>query len=121
MKIIIAGGRDFDNYEILKEYMDHAISLLGSSKVTIISGAARGADSLGELYAEENNFDIERFPAEWEKYGKGAGFKRNNQMADHADALIAFWDGESRGTQHMINTAKKKQIQVRVVKYNNDA
>ena len=58
-----------------------------------------------------------RFPADWDKYGKAAGYKRNGEMARNADALIAFWDGKSRGTKHMIDLAKKYDLQARVVMY----
>ena len=115
MKIIIAGGRDFLDFDLMSSKLDHYTSNL--KDIEIVSGGANGADSLGEKYANLNNHSIKRFPADWDKYGKGAGFKRNCQMANYADALIAFWDGSSRGTQHMINTANKKGIQVKIVKY----
>ena len=61
------------------------------------------------------NYPIKRFPADWENLGRGAGYVRNVQMAFYADALIAFWDGESRGTKHMIDIAKEKGLMVRVI------
>ena len=83
----------------------------------IVSGGARGADSLGEKYSDEEGFDLEVYPAQWDKYGKRAGFRRNEQMAEVADALIAFWDGKSHGTKHMIDIMNNKNLEVRVVKY----
>lgn len=85
--------------------------------VTIISGGATGADALGEQFAKANNLELIVVPANWEKYGRAAGPKRNAEMAEMIDALIAFWDGKSRGTKNMIETAEKKGLLVRVVNY----
>ena len=115
MKVIIAGGREFKDFDLMIRKMDLFTSKL--DEVEIVSGTAKGADLLGEEYAKIRNHSIKRFPADWDKFGKGAGFKRNTEMAEYADALIAFWDGESKGTMHMINIAKKKGLQVKVVKY----
>jgi hypothetical protein len=114
-KVIIAGGRDFNDYDLLCSKCN--VILKNKKNVEIVSGAARGADELGEQYASEKAYDIKQFPADWDKYGKSAGYKRNKQMAEYADALIAFWDGKSRGTKHMIDLAKEKNLLVRVVKY----
>lgn len=116
MKVIIAGTRDFSDYNLLTKVCDFMLSKAKS--VEIISGGARGADSLGEKYAQDRGYACNRLPADWEKYGKAAGYKRNSEMANIADSLIAFWDGKSRGTQHMINTAKKKGLQIKIVNYN---
>ncbi len=102
-KVIVAGGREF-------KQRTHSI--------VIVSGTARGADTLGERYAQERGYSIEQYPADWEHAGKAAGFIRNAQMASVADALIAFWDGQSRGTAHMIELARKHELQVRVVPFN---
>jgi glycerophosphoryl diester phosphodiesterase len=85
-----------------------------------VSGGARGADTFGEQYAKVHGFDIKQFLPDWEGKGKGAGFIRNAEMADYADYLIAFWDGESRGTKHMIDTALSKGLEVHVYRYRND-
>lgn len=115
MKVIIAGSRYFNNYELLRQYVDHILQNVSQKEsIEIVSGGAKGADELGERYAKERGYKITRFPAEWNKYGRAAGPKRNEQMGDYADALIAFWDGESRGTKHMIEYAKKKNLLVRV-------
>jgi len=83
----------------------------------VVSGTARGADKWGERYARRFNYIITKFPADWNKYGKSAGYIRNKQMAEYADHLIAFWDGESKGTKHMINLATKQGIIVDVIEY----
>ena len=114
MKIIIAGGRTFDNYELLFEKCEQAFSL--QTEIEIVTGKCVGADSLGEQYAKEKGYKITEFPADWDKYGKAAGYKRNEQMALYADALIAFFDGESKGTKLMIELAKKHELKVKVVK-----
>jgi len=115
MKVIIAGGREFKNMELMTKKMDFFLSNV--TDIEIVSGKARGADAIGEEYAKLRNYPIVEFPANWDKYKKGAGYKRNVEMADYADALVAFWDGESRGTQHMINIANKRGIQVKIIKY----
>lgn len=110
MKVIIAGSRGFNDYNKLKYEVD---KIIGNKKdVTIISGRARGADRLGERYAKERGIPVIYFPANWDRYGRSAGIIRNTEMAKHADVLIAFWDGESRGTRHMIQTAQKYGLKV---------
>ncbi len=115
IKVIIAGGRDFSDYSELCRICD--IAFKSYPQVEIVSGMAQGADLLGERYANDRGHLIKQFPADWDKYGKGAGFRRNVEMADYAGALLAFWDGSSKGTLHMINTAKKKGLKVKVIKY----
>lgn len=115
MKVIIAGSRNFNDYDKLKEVCNHLLSR--QKTVEIVSGAARGADKLGEKYALEKGYSIKQFPADWEKHGKRAGYLRNEEMAKYGDALIAFWDGESKGTEHMINLAKKYNLKIKVVKF----
>jgi hypothetical protein len=118
-RVIIAGGRDFCNKELLFQKADLLLKeqIKKGNQIIIISGGAKGADKLGEVYAKDRRFTAEIYPADWEKFGKSAGYKRNVQMADIANALIAFWDGESKGTKHMIDIAKKKNLAVRVVNY----
>ena len=114
MKVIIAGSRDFNDYETLKKVCDFMLSR--QDEVEIVSGTARGADQLGERYAREMGYPIKQFPADWSK-GKSAGYLRNEDMAKYGDALIAFWDGSSKGTEHMINLAKKRGLKVKVHKF----
>lgn len=117
-RVIIAGTRNFSNYELLKEKCDNILSAKRKdSHIVILSGTAKGADRLGERYARERGFLLRRFPADWDKDGNKAGPIRNAKMADNADALIAFWDGTSRGTAHMIMTAKEKGLATRVINY----
>lgn len=117
-KVIIAGGRHFDNYTLLKERCDYFLqNKLKECQVIIISGHATGADALGERYAQERGLECEQYPADWKTHGRAAGPIRNAQMAEVADALIAFWDGQSRGTANMINLAKSKGLKVAVVRY----
>lgn len=113
-KVIVAGSRSFDDYDLLKETLDKAFSK--HMPTHILCGEAKGADTLGKQYAKEHNILVESYPADWKTYGKQAGFIRNEQMADNADALIAFHVNDSAGTKHMINTAKKQGLQVRVIK-----
>lgn len=118
-RVIIAGTRDFNDYNLLKSSCDYMLSkkVESGEEIVIISGGASGADALGEQYAKERGYKILRYPAQWKKYGRQAGPMRNREMADNADALIAYWDGESRGTKNMIEEAKKRGLQVAVKNY----
>lgn len=117
-KVIIAGSRGFSNYKLLREKCNEYLREKRKEyNIIIISGGARGADTLGEKYAKDEGFSLEVFPANWNKFGKAAGFKRNEQMAEVADALIAFWDGKSHGTKHMIEIMENKNLLVKVVNY----
>ena len=114
-RVIIAGSRDFNDYEVLQTVCDNLLAKKKQThNIVIISGTAKGADSLGEQYARERGYVVKRFPADWQQYGKAAGPIRNRQMTDNADALIAFWDGHSTGTQNMIMEAKKKGMVVKI-------
>lgn len=94
--------------------MKHAFS---NKQIIIISGHARGADSLGELFARENHLQLEVYPADWSTHGKGAGHIRNAEMAQVSDCLVAFWDGESKGTKNMINNMKRLGKPVLIYNY----
>ena len=115
MKVIIAGSRNFNDYKKLCKICDHLLQ--NQANIEIISGAAKGADQLGEKYASEKGYRIKKFPANWNKYGKSAGPKRNEEMANYADVLIAFWDGKSRGTKNMIELANKRKLNVLIFYY----
>lgn len=118
IKIIIAGGRDFQNYELLVKNCNQIIEFLAkSNKVEIVSGCARGADNLGIKYAIEKGITTSLFPANWNEHGKTAGFIRNKEMANHANALILFWDGKSKGSRHMLDTMQKLNKPVYIIKY----
>ncbi len=107
-KVVIAGCRYYADYDEAKIYIDGCLAdIIKEYTVVIISGGASGADSIGERYAMEHGLEIERYPADWKKYGKSAGPIRNQQMADICDFVICFWDGQSRGTRSMIDCAKK--------------
>ena len=115
IKIVIAGCRDYNNYEEAKEYINLCISSIRyGNKIIILSGGASGAYKIGERYAKENGFEVELYPADWEKYGKSAGPIRNKLMAENCDCVICFWDGKSRGTKSMIEYAKMFDKKLRV-------
>ena len=113
-KVIIAGYRDFNDFNFLEEKLNEILT--NNNNIEIVSGTARGVDQMGERYALKNNIPVKRFPANWDKYGKRAGYLRNDEMAKYADALIAFWNGTSRGTGHMIDLAKRNGLEVTVIK-----
>jgi len=102
MKIIIAGSRTITNYHYVKTVMKQSGWL--DDITVIVSGCAAGVDTIALKYAE--NFDITtaEFPADWKKYGKGAGYHRNVEMAQYADRLIAIQQNFSKGTDHMVQT-----------------
>ena len=114
-KVIVCGSRSFNDYGLLKSRLDRILSL--KSDVEIVSGKARGADCLGEKYASKHDLPLTQFPALWDKYGRSAGFRRNHSMADYSDACVAFWDGKSRGTAHMIDLCREKGLPVRVIRF----
>ena len=107
VKLAIVGSRTFFDYKVLKKTLDDISTEHGLIYVEIISGGAKGADTLGEKYAEEYKIPTKIFPAEWKKYGKKAGFKRNVDIIENCDLCVCFWDGESHGTQHDINLCKE--------------
>ena len=118
-RVIIAGSRSFNDYVLLRE---QCLSILQEKmrthRVIIVSGHARGADSLGERFAKEFRLPFELHPAKWRLLGRAAGMVRNAEMAKCSDALIAFWNGESSGTRHMINFARKRGLEISVIDLN---
>jgi hypothetical protein len=112
VKVIIAGSRRITEYDTVV----CAVTDSWFAITEVISGGAAGVDRLGERYAKEHNLPFRVFPADWNRHGKYAGYKRNVEMAKNADALIAIWDGESRGTKHMIDIADLYGIQIYVHK-----
>lgn len=113
MITIIAGSRDFTDYEKLDKCIDEVASYAWLIS-RVISGGARGADELGELWAKKMDIPVDVYPAEWDTYGKSAGYVRNEAMAQRAEALVAFWDGKSKGTKNMIDIAIKFGLYVKV-------
>jgi hypothetical protein len=116
MRIIIAGSRSFSDRHLLYQKMDALVAKQGGI-VTVISGTAKGADKLGEEWARDRGYPVKRYPADWDAYGKSAGYKRNVEMAEDADACVVFWDGESKGAKHMIDIAKEHGLNLRVVRF----
>jgi YspA, cpYpsA-related SLOG family len=110
MRVIIAGSRTIRQYAKVCE----AVQLSGFAISRVVSGLAEGVDMLAVRYALEHGLPCDPFPADWKKWGRRAGYLRNEQMAHHADALIAVWDGKSPGTRHMIEVAKAHGLPVYV-------
>ena len=109
MKTIIAGSR---NLYPTHTQIDAAVAASGFTITEEVSGTAPGVDRCGEQWAAAREIPIASFPANWALHGRSAGYKRNAEMAAYAEALIAFWDGKSKGTLHMIDLAKKHGLQV---------
>jgi len=112
-KVIIAGGRDFTNYQMVEDHCDRILK--NKENIEIVSGGATGVDALAETYSVKKGFQFIKFSANWKEYGKAAGPIRNRQMAKYADALIAFWNGQSRGTKNMIELAAKESLKTRII------
>ncbi len=113
MRVIVAGSRTYTNRNKVYKVLD---KLYAQRKdIEIVSGLAKGPDLFGKDWADSNNVKVHKFPANWGKYGKRAGPIRNEEMAKFSDALIAFWDGESRGTLNMINLANQYSLKVVVI------
>ena len=110
MKVIIAGSRNLENYLLVVQAMQRC----GYDITEVVSGCATGVDTLGERWARSNNLPIKEMPANWNRDGSAAGPIRNRKMAENAEALIALWDGKSRGTKNMIETAQKLGLMVYV-------
>lgn len=119
IKLIIAGGRDFTDYNLLQIETQRFLveQNFNPKEVTIISGKARGADSMGEIFATKYHFPILEFPADWNQFGKRAGPIRNEEMAKVATHLIAFWNGKSSGTKSMIGLGEKYKLISKIVQY----
>lgn len=126
LRVIIAGSRGFGqglmskgDFEIMTKCLDE---VLGKARengdcIVILSGTARGADRMGEAYAKLRGYECEQYPADWDKYGRSAGYNRNAFMARNATHLITFWDGESRGTMHMQDIMKKMEKPTRTFNF----
>lgn len=121
-RVIVAGTREFDNYSLLRMKLTDYLLPIPDEEIEIISGTARGADKLGEQYASDYNLKCIKFPADWNTYGKSAGYRRNAEMAKYASqehgVLFAFWDGKSKGTKQAIEYAERMKLDVRIIKYN---
>ena len=131
IKIIIAGGRFFNDYSLVKSKLNRILS--NQKNVEIVCGMAKGADLLGKKYSEEFGYGLAKFPSKWDdlteipckiktrkdgsKYNVLAGINRNRAMAEYADALVCFWDGESSGSKNMIDTANELGLKVRIIRY----
>lgn len=123
IRLIVAGSRGFgtdmmssNDFDVMTHCLDRLLkkAYTQQDQVIIVSGTARGADQLGERYARLRYLPIARYPANWDKHGRSAGYKRNLEMSITSTHLAAFWDGVSKGTSHMIDTMLDKRKPVRV-------
>jgi len=123
--LLVVGSRDIIDYSFIKDYLDNFIDQRYSGyQVVIVSGGARGVDSLVERYANEKGYEKVIMPAQWDLYGKSAGYRRNEQMhqflATKPDRyVIAFWDGVSKGTAHNFELAKRYENPLEIVRLGN--
>lgn len=119
LKCAIVGGRDFNDYGFMKKVLDEKFDNL-SFVDSIVSGGAKGADTLAERYAKEIGRPVVVFKPDYKKYGRGAALVRNTQIIEYSDVVYAFWDGRSRGTRDAINKAQKLGKILYVIRYNQD-
>ena len=115
LNLIIAGSRDITNTDYILDRIQHYLQNYKEDNITILSGNARGIDKIGELYAKNHNIKCNIYPADWTTFGKSAGYKRNITMSKNANSLLAFWNGQSKGTKHMIDIAKQNNLKVKIV------
>ena len=108
MKIAVIGSRNL----IVKDLGRY----LPENVTEIVSGGARGIDACAREYAKAHGIELTEFLPEYEKYGRSAPLKRNLQIIDYTDLVLAFWDGHSRGTKFVIDNCKKKNKKVTVIK-----
>ena len=121
MRIIIAGSRTITDFKIVQKAVFQALhewKKTYSDVTEVFSGCAKGVDILGQIWSTKYGKQLLLYPADWEKYGKKAGYLRNEKMAKLTDGLIAIWDGKSKGTKHMIDIANKKGLKVFVYELN---
>lgn len=115
--ILICGSRNFHDYDFLENKCNLLLSKIKKkSDIKIISGGAKGVDSLAKIYADNNSFEFAEYPANWKEYGKKAGYLRNKEMVEKCTHCIAFWNGESKGTKHSINLTKSMNKPLRIMK-----
>ena len=118
MKLIIAGGRDFNDAILLEKEVRLLISNgLIPRDFELVCGMAKGADLTAYNVCKKKGTVVHKFPANWDMYGRSAGHRRNREMGDYSDALLAFWDGKSPGTKGMIEYMRKLQKPTYVVGY----
>lgn len=116
LRTIIAGSRSFNDFATMQEMMETVPWTISA----VLNGTAPGADTMGAKWAKHNqSISVINYPAPWEEFGRRAGMMRNIVMADNADALVAIWDGRSRGTAQMIEEATKRNLVVQVIKFFN--
>lgn len=116
-KVIVAGTRDFQDYNFLCEKLDFLLSK--KTEVEIVSGTTNSADILGERYAANKHYPIAYYPLERQRFGKMAEPIRNKAMAEYADVLVTFWDGVSPGTRNLIENTKLLNKPVRIYYFGN--
>lgn len=120
MKVIIAGSRNIPKtvqHCLIDSSLTELFSQFGIVVTEVVSGTAKGGDKVGEERAKLNNIPIKKFPANWDEYGKRAGYLRNAEMAEYGEFLVAIWDGKSKGTKHMIDIAYKKGVPAKTIRF----
>ncbi len=111
MRTIIAGSRTIRDGALV----DKGVKECGWQITQVVCGKAHGVDTLGETWATTHNIPVAPYPAQWSVYGRRAGYVRNAEMAENADALILVWDGESKGSAMMLALARKKGLRIHIV------
>lgn len=113
--LIVAGSRNFNDYDLFTTELTKYTESLQKPILFISGGASSGADDLIIRWCLEKEQPCRKVLAEWQKYGKSAGYIRNTEMAKDATHLLAFYDGCSPGTKHMLNIAQAKNISINII------
>ena len=119
--MLVAGSRTFNDYELLKRKCDHLLQNQ-KGRIHVVSGGAKGADTLAERYARERNYELHVFPADWDTFGKSAGYRRNEEMHKFISQFtkrgcVCFWDGQSKGTEHNFRLCEQYNNSLRIIKF----
>lgn len=118
--LLIAGGRDFSDYSLaLKTLDDYETLDAGGRSIVVVSGGARGADAIGEMWAKARGHTISRMTPDWNLYGRRAGLVRNTDLVNACSDAVVFWDGSSRGTKDTITKLQAAGKTHRIITYGN--
>jgi uncharacterized phage-like protein YoqJ len=117
MRLAVIGSRNFRDYDLL---YNKIVFYFGDRAKLIVSGGAKGADALAEVFAKQAKIPTKIYEPDWDKFGKAAGMIRNQKIIEGCDAVICFWDGESKGSKNSLSLAKKMKKDTVIVYYKND-
>lgn len=120
IKMIVTGSNGFTNHLMLEQEVNQFMKEIGVKEIEVLSNKEHGASKLGEYYANHYNYNCSYIEADWASHGKSADYKRDESLAEIADACIVFWDNKDKVTLNMINIAKRYKLKLKIIKYNEE-